>query len=96
MTSEVKTTIEPGDILTIEIECTVCGSCATRMVSDYRGKIFGCNNCNAIWEHLSTEFNQLSQLVNLIRFFAVKQTAKDGLPFRLRFEIAEQKRKDQP
>lgn len=94
MTSEVKTTIEPGDILTIEFLCVACGSRAVRLIGDYRRKIFGCNNCNASWEHLATEFNQIGQLVNLLQFFASKQAEKDGLPFRLRFEIAEQKRKE--
>lgn len=96
MTSEVKTTIEPSDILTIEIECSACGSRIVRLVSDYRARIYGCTNCNASWEHLSSEFKQVSELVNLLRFFAAKQSSKDGLPFQLKFELAEQKRKDQP
>lgn len=96
MTSETRITIDPGDILAIEIECVACGSRIIRPVSDYRSKIYGCNNCNASWEHLRTEFLQLSNLINQLRFFAEKQTEKDGLPFRLRFEIAEQKPKVKP
>jgi hypothetical protein len=96
MTSETKTTIEPGDILTIEIECTVCGARSVRLVGDYRSEPYGCVNCNARWGHLESEFKQLSQLVMMIRFFATRQATKDALPFRLRFEIAEQKRKVQP
>jgi len=91
MTVETKTSIEPGDVLTVQIECSGCGSRAIRSVNDYRNDPAGCSNCGARWGHLSNEFRQLAQLLNHLRFFAA---AKD-LPFKLRFEIAEQKRKDQ-
>lgn len=86
--SEVKTTIGFSDILTLEIECVACGACVTRKVSNYHINPAGCTNCNADWGYLVLEFKQLTNLINMLRYFSAKSPAKDALPFRLRFEIA--------
>jgi len=88
MTVEKRTTIEPGDIITVEVKCSVCESRVTRRIEDYRNEPTGCANCGASWTYLAQEWRRLSQFVNMLRLFAAAQTAKDS-PYTLRFGLAE-------
>lgn len=95
MTSETKTTIEPADILAVELECSVCGTRLSRPVNEYRGEPSGCQNCGAHWGHLTTEFKYLANLVMILRLLSERMAQKDGFPFKVRFEIASPTRREQ-
>jgi hypothetical protein len=90
MTSKTRTTIEPRDILAVELECKECGSRSIRPVARALDAP-SCPSCTAVWPvQLAKELNQLAILVSMASAVAGWQNRKD-VPFAVRFEIAEQK-----
>ena len=95
MTSETKTTIEPGDVLAVEIECSACGARLSRTVKEYRGELSACQNCGAQWSHLSDDFVRLGNFIKLLRVLA-NQAHGGEFPLKVRFEIAQPALKERP
>jgi uncharacterized Zn finger protein len=90
MTSKTRTTIEPRDILAVELECKECGSRSIRPIKLALTGAEKCPNCSTVWPvQLATELNQLATLVSMASAVAGWQNRKD-VPFSVRFEIAEQ------
>jgi len=85
MTSEMKTTIGPEDVLAIELECK-CGTRLSRPVKTFRSEPRECPNCHAAWP--SQDLGELGDIAYKLRGFT------DGRerPFSIRFEIAQSKR----
>lgn len=90
MTTETRTTIEPGDIIAIEFECVKCHARTIRPFNNWLQDPSGCNNCGEQWmlQH-SGDFKNLQQLIGLVRAFSDFPDG-DGRPFKLRFELSKQ------
>ena len=95
MTNETKTTIEPGDVVAVDIECLACATRLSRPLKEYRGELFGCQNCGAHWSHLSEDFKRLGAFVQYLRWLN-DRTKTAELPFKVRLEIAQPAVKDKP
>lgn len=95
MTSETRTTIDAGDILAVETQCSACGARLSRTVKEYRGELFGCQNCGAQWSHLSEDFKRLGGFVGYLRWLTDRTQSAD-FPFKIRLEIAQPMPKDKP
>ncbi len=88
MTIETRTTIEPNDVVAVEVLCKGCGCSTSTPLGRWRIEPSGCGNCGAKWGFVESDFRQLSQLISLLRSFGSTQAA-ETLPFKLRFEIAQ-------
>ena len=89
MTNETRTTIEPNDIVAIELQCTQCQCRFSCMFDQWRMEPTGCRNCGNNWGAFrDNEIRQMEHLFALLRTMSNLQT-KGILPFRLRFEIAQ-------
>ncbi len=95
MTSEMKTTIGPEDILAMELECAGCGSIVSRPIKDCRLSTRSCPNCGAMWIDMQREFQELERLVLTLRMFSSRASEKSGMPFRVKFEIAQPRKASQ-
>lgn len=94
MAIESRTTIEPGDVVAVELECLRCHCRFACALDEWRIEPTGCRNCGASWGAFQDkEIKQLEHLLALLRVFGNLQ-AKEVLPFKLRFEIAQSPRKE--
>lgn len=90
MTSEIRTTIEPKDIVAIEMECTDCKTRTTTRMDDWRNGPTGCPNCGAMWINVSNVLKEITKVAQMMQFIATKE----GLPFSVRFELSGAVRND--
>lgn len=87
MTSQTRTTIEPSDILAIELECRTCSSRSIKPVKAWQNEDGVCRNCGASWPQLrSPEFQKLSKFVTAINDVVGLNELKD-IPFTIRLEL---------
>ncbi|HEX3661646.1 MAG TPA: hypothetical protein VHU89_09460 [Acidobacteriaceae bacterium] len=85
MTSETKTTVEPEDILAVELECAECHARFSRPLRAYKADPQECPNCHAVWS--SQDLGELRDIAYKLATFT--ETAKRNLmKFRIRFEIS--------
>ena len=96
MTSEIRTLVEPKDIVAVELECAHCNSRVTRTLAKWLREPSTCANCGAIWIHLAEEFKQLSLVVSALKLMAHRQEASESPAVMVRFELAAPPRKDVP
>jgi hypothetical protein len=84
MTSELRTTIEPGDVLAIELECKSCHSRSIRLIGRHLDSMERCATCGAAWPAtLGSELNQFKTLASMLAATADLQRHKD-MPFTIR------------
>jgi hypothetical protein len=89
MTSEMRTTIEPGDIRAIEMECLGCGFRAIRTLLKQFDGFDVCPNCKTSWPvRNSIAFSAFAEYVETLRKLSDLKKDKD-FPFVIRFELAE-------
>jgi hypothetical protein len=94
MTSEMRTTIEPGDIAAVELECKSCLSRTIRPIGLALQGAEKCPNCSAVWPvQLANELNQIEILGSMLSAVSKFKTNK-AIPFTIRFELSEPLRKD--
>jgi hypothetical protein len=84
MTTETRTTIEPKDILGIEIECARCKCRCIRAMNNLLEIPSVCPNCDQPLGHLREEFGRLQKLAYDLRLLSDRQDAS----IHIRFEIA--------
>jgi hypothetical protein len=91
VTSEIRTTIEPGDVLAIELECKNCQSRSIRPIERHLEGVEKCSVCGNVWPvALANELNQLKNLVSMLSAVTSLQEHRQ-MPFVIRLEIATQK-----
>lgn len=86
MTVETRTTIEPQDILKIEIECVQCKGRYVLPLNNFAKVPLTCPSCPASWREFQEKFEKLLYYTDLFKAFSL-QTEK---PVSIRFEIANQ------
>jgi hypothetical protein len=89
MTSEIRTTIEPRDIASIELECTACGFRAVWPLAKWRsGSNEKCANCKTSWPMDQFEsYQALSEFIGNLKLLA--EVTPPVIPFVIRLELAE-------
>jgi ribosomal protein L37AE/L43A len=87
MTTETRTTIQPEDILAIEVECSKCHSKVVRRLDQWGKKLFACSSCDADWMAYQDLLNRLAGLATQVRGFYDLETGERKAPFSVRFEI---------
>ncbi len=90
MTAETRVSLEPKDILRIEIECQSCKYRCSRAIDNFYGTTIACPNCNASWLPLREEFDRLAKLAHSINLLATRQDTS----IAVRFEITDPRRKE--
>ncbi len=91
MTSEVRTTIEPGDVIAIELECKSCHSRSIRPIGRHMDSMERCATCGAAWPAiLGNELTQFKALASMLAATEDLQGHKD-MPFPIRLEIESRK-----
>jgi hypothetical protein len=85
MTTETRTTIEPKDIMAVEIECAKCGFRTVRSVTNWLGDSMVCGNCQKSWDEHELMLKNIRDAVVLLR--AVSLQTKENMPFNIRIEI---------
>lgn len=91
MTTELRRTIEPSDVLAIEVECGQCHSRSVRRLDNWQSDIKMCPNCNTSWHGNSAALGMLQDIAN--RFWQLSNLMNKDLPFTVRFEL---RKEDQP
>jgi hypothetical protein len=85
MTTEVRTTIEPKDIMAVEIECAQCGFRTVRTITSWLGDSMRCGNCEKSWDEHKSMLKNIRDAVSLLRIVSLE--TKETMPFRVRLEI---------
>jgi hypothetical protein len=87
MTSETRTTIDPSDVVAIEIECTNCHVRQVRPLGAERGRLDNCPNCNETWMTLgSSDAKNIFYLIQSLN--DLKSLMESGkTPYRIRLEV---------
>jgi hypothetical protein len=85
MTTETRTTIEPKDIMAVEIECAKCGFRTVRSVTNWLGDSKACANCRESWIVHESMLNNIRDAVALLRIVSLQ--TKEPMPFSVRIEI---------
>jgi len=88
MTSEMRTTIEPGDVTALELQCSNCGARFGCSLDKWLVEPMGCANCHTSWGGHQNELQRVGQLRALLKVFAELQF-KGALPFKLRLDITQ-------
>jgi len=87
MTSQTRTTIEPSDIIAIELECDLCKSRSIKPVKVWQNEDGICRNCGNGWAVTrAPEFQKLVQFVAAINDVIGLNEMKD-IPFTIRLEL---------
>jgi hypothetical protein len=90
MTTELKTTIGPEDVLAIDLECMKCHTRLSRSLTDFKADPQACPNCRTTWS--AQDLGELRDIAYKLNSFA--EVAKRNLmPFRVRFELVGESRK---
>lgn len=88
MVSELRTTIEPGDITAIEIECAKCHARHVRRVNAWHGTLLACANCNHPWMVPgSTDGKKLELLIGSLAALREFAESDQPQPYTIRLEI---------
>ena len=85
MTTEVRTTIEPKDIVALEIECSKCHQRIVRRLDKWLQNFTSCANCGTIWFPNKAALDALNELVAHIHGFS--NGVLDQVPFTIRLEL---------
>jgi hypothetical protein len=85
MTTEVRTTIEPKDIMAVEIECAQCGFRTVRTLTSWLGDSMRCSNCEKSWDEHKPMLKNIRDAAVLLR--TVSLQTKENMPFIVRIEI---------
>ena len=85
MTTELRTTIEPKDLVAIEIECTKCGFRTVRTIAQWLGDSAMCANCRESWTEHEPMLKNIRDAAALLRMVSLQ--TKEKMPFRIRIEI---------
>ena len=95
MTSETRTTIEPWDIKSIELECTQCGFRVVWPLHEWRSGYVKCSHCGASWPlQQNAAYEALDRMVSSLSKLA--KVDPDAIPLRIRFELIEPIEKKEP
>ena len=90
MTRETRTTIQPGDIKAVEIECADCHYRVVRPAgSVWPQNIISCpGGCGAVWMPYRDAFNNLRDAIFQLRNFSALAFPNGKPPFIVRLEIS--------
>jgi len=84
MTTELRTTIAPSDLIAVEIECAKCHQRVSRPADQWIQDILNCPNCGANWLAHRAEVERIRDAVAQIW---VLSHLEANLPFSVRFEV---------
>ncbi len=87
MTVEKRTTIDPGDILAVEIECVKCRHRLYKPVGLWSNENRACPNCGYAWMQHQEFLKKLQDLVYQVGGLSESQLKESQSPFRIRLEI---------
>jgi len=96
MTCETRTTIQLSDIEAIEFECVKCHARAVRPVGVWQFPLAACPECGENWIHYRGTMDVLRSMASQIAKYAEIDVLKNGAPFVVRFEVAQQSQKEKP
>ena len=85
MTTELRKTIEPSDIIAIEVECANCHSRTVRRVDNWQQSIRMCSNCQSMWQGASTPLGLLEEVTH--KLLQLSAFTPDKVPFTIRLEL---------
>lgn len=93
MTRETKTTIQPDDIKSVEIECTKCHNRIVRPAATmWQQEIMSCPGCGTPWMPYREVLTRLRDMVFQLQTFSNLPSQGNGVPFSIRFEISEEEK----
>ncbi len=87
MTKELKTTIEPSDILAVEITCTHCGTVISQQIGVWQNNMAQCPSCNTTWMPHRQFLIYIGDIVTRLRHLTSLPKENPGPSISIRFAI---------
>ena len=85
MTKEIRTTVEPKDIVAVELECSKCHFKTVRRISHWMRDSSVCSNCQESWGADGVTIEQVRQLATVLRMLSEDKAG--GRAFTVRLEL---------
>ena len=85
MTKEIRTTVEPKDVVAIELECSKCHFKTVRRISQWLRDSSICSNCQENWSTDGHSLEHVRNLASLLRILS--EDMAGGRPFMVKLEL---------
>ena len=91
MTTELRRTVEPTDIVAVEVECSTCHARSIRRIDHWSSSVRMCVNCKALWPGGSAALSLLEDLANVLS--QLSSFSPENVPFTIRLELRPEEEK---